>query len=107
MSDPITKRKATAWNPTIHKTITVKGPLGAFSLTFWKRLDVWGQGDWETGDKSSGRWREKTDSFDFWTGELKLEVPEFVKLAQDTSNQTAILSVEDANIHQQKEMWGM
>jgi hypothetical protein len=45
MSDPITKRKATAWNPTIHKTITVKGPLGAFSLTFWKRLDVWGQGD--------------------------------------------------------------
>lgn len=28
VSDPITKKKATSWKPTVHKAITVKGPLG-------------------------------------------------------------------------------
>lgn len=40
-------------------------------------------------------------------GELKLEVPEFVKIEQDVAAQTAKLTVEDDNIKQQKEMWGM
>lgn len=44
------------------------------------------------------------DGFDI--GSLSLEVPEFVKLEQDLVNKTALLTVEDANVKQQKEMWG-
>jgi hypothetical protein len=40
-------------------------------------------------------------------GTLELDVPEFVSLQQDLENGTALLSVEDANVRQQKEMWGM
>ncbi|KAK2603509.1 54S ribosomal protein L6 mitochondrial [Conoideocrella luteorostrata] len=39
-------------------------------------------------------------------GTLELDVPEFVSLQQDLENSTALLSVEDANIKQQNEMWG-
>jgi hypothetical protein len=38
---------------------------------------------------------------------LNLEVPEFVKVEQDAAAQTAILTVEDATVKHQKEMWGM
>lgn len=44
----------------------------------------------------------------FWgVGTLELDVPEFVSLEQDLENKTVLLNVEDANIKQQKEMWGM
>ncbi|KYK55075.1 60S ribosomal protein L6 [Drechmeria coniospora] len=39
-------------------------------------------------------------------GSLQLDVPEFVGLKQDLEDRTALLSVEDANIKEQKEMWG-
>lgn len=39
-------------------------------------------------------------------GTLELDVPEFVALTQDLEDGTALLSVEDANVKQQKEMWG-
>ncbi|KAG6013033.1 hypothetical protein E4U41_005171, partial [Claviceps citrina] len=38
--------------------------------------------------------------------QLDLDVPEFVKLQQDLENRTVLLSVEDANVKEQKEMWG-
>ncbi|KND88160.1 Tubulin beta chain [Tolypocladium ophioglossoides CBS 100239] len=39
-------------------------------------------------------------------GTLELDVPEFVGLNQDLEDGTALLSVEDANVKHQKEMWG-
>lgn len=39
-------------------------------------------------------------------GTLELDVPEFVGLTQDLEDRTALLSVEDANVKHQKEMWG-
>ncbi|PNY27619.1 Ribosomal protein L6 [Tolypocladium capitatum] len=39
-------------------------------------------------------------------GTLELDVPEFVGLSQDLEDGTALLSVEDANVKDQKEMWG-
>lgn len=40
-------------------------------------------------------------------GELVLEVPDFIKLEQDATTQTASVSVEDSSVGEQKEMWGM
>lgn len=34
-------------------------------------------------------------------------MPEFVALTEDVENKTISLSVHDANIKEQKEMWGM
>ncbi|KHN99105.1 beta-tubulin [Metarhizium album ARSEF 1941] len=39
-------------------------------------------------------------------GSLELDVPEFVILQQDPENKTALLSVENADVKHQKEMWG-
>ncbi len=35
-----------------------------------------------------------------------MDVPNFVRMEQDLDNSMAMLSVDDANIAQQKEMWG-
>lgn len=35
-----------------------------------------------------------------------MDVPNFVQMEQDLDNSMAMLSVDDANIAQQKEMWG-
>ena len=35
-----------------------------------------------------------------------MDVPNFVRMEQDLENSMAMLSVDDANIAQQKEMWG-
>lgn len=39
-------------------------------------------------------------------GELKLEVPDFVKLEHDKEAKTAMLSIENVDEKQQHEMWG-
>lgn len=39
-------------------------------------------------------------------GTLNLEVPEYVHLEHDQENSMVSLKVEDANIVQQKQMWG-
>ncbi|KAJ3493688.1 hypothetical protein NLG97_g4579 [Lecanicillium saksenae] len=39
-------------------------------------------------------------------GELSMDVPNFVRMDQDLENSMVMLSVDDANISQQKEMWG-
>lgn len=41
------------------------------------------------------------------TGELQLEVPEFVVLDQDLENKSVTLNVKDTTEKEQKEMWGM
>jgi hypothetical protein len=40
------------------------------------------------------------------TGTLDLEIEPFVKIEQDSETRTALLSVEDQNTKNQKEMWG-
>lgn len=39
-------------------------------------------------------------------GELSMDVPNFVRMEQDLDNNVVMLSVDDANVEQQKEMWG-
>ncbi|KGQ04452.1 Tubulin beta chain [Beauveria bassiana D1-5] len=39
-------------------------------------------------------------------GELKMDVPSFVQMEQNLEDSMVMLSVDDANISQQKEMWG-
>ncbi|KAJ6788338.1 hypothetical protein PWT90_06330 [Aphanocladium album] len=39
-------------------------------------------------------------------GELSMDVPNFVRMDRDLENSMVMLSVDDANISQQKEMWG-
>lgn len=39
-------------------------------------------------------------------GELKLDVPGFVRLEENKEDKTVSLGVEDANVKHQKEMWG-
>ncbi|KAH6981169.1 ribosomal protein L6, alpha-beta domain-containing protein [Ilyonectria sp. MPI-CAGE-AT-0026] len=39
-------------------------------------------------------------------GSLNLEVPEFVEVKHDEDNRMAILTVQDSDVKQQKEMWG-
>lgn len=39
-------------------------------------------------------------------GSLDLEVPEFVEVKHDEDNRMAILTVQDSDVKQQKEMWG-
>ncbi|KAF4808549.1 54S ribosomal protein L6 [Colletotrichum siamense] len=39
-------------------------------------------------------------------GKLELEIEPFVKIEQDAESSRAILSVEDSNIKEQREMWG-
>lgn len=39
-------------------------------------------------------------------GELKLDVPGFVRLEENKEEKTVSLGVEDANVKHQKEMWG-
>ncbi|KAJ0286529.1 hypothetical protein COL940_002932 [Colletotrichum noveboracense] len=42
----------------------------------------------------------------FGIGKLELEIEPFVKIEQDAESSRAILSVEDSNIKEQREMWG-
>ena len=35
-----------------------------------------------------------------------MDIPHFIKIAHDEQARTAVLSVEDQNVTQQKEMWG-
>lgn len=35
-----------------------------------------------------------------------MDVPNFVQMEQDLENNMVMLSVDDANVSQQKEMWG-
>ncbi|KAL0934250.1 mitochondrial 54S ribosomal protein uL6m [Colletotrichum truncatum] len=39
-------------------------------------------------------------------GKLDLEIEPFVKIEQDAESKSAILSVEDSNVKEQREMWG-
>ncbi|ATY66890.1 Tubulin beta chain [Cordyceps militaris] len=43
---------------------------------------------------------------EFVIGELSMDVPNFVRMEQDLDNNVVMLSVDDANVEQQKEMWG-
>lgn len=40
-------------------------------------------------------------------GKLDLEIPPFLTIHHDTAAKKAVLSIEDQNLKQQKEMWGM
>ena len=41
------------------------------------------------------------------TGKLSLTIPPFVKLEHDTVLRKAFVTVEDKEVKQQREMWGM
>lgn len=40
------------------------------------------------------------------TGKLDLNVPPFVKMDYESESRRLVLSIEDRNVKQQKEMWG-
>ncbi|KAK4089172.1 hypothetical protein PCL_01338 [Purpureocillium lilacinum] len=89
MGEPKSSRSATSYAATVKKTITVKGPLADLrEEELWKRA-----------------WK-RVSADRIGAGTLELDVPEFVGLTQDLEDRTALLSVEDANVKHQKEMWG-
>lgn len=74
------------------KTITIKGPLG--------ELLLFGGREWATGiDPEANEMYMRTAT-------LELDVPDFVGLSQDLEDRKAMLSVEDAYVKHQREMWG-
>lgn len=115
LSDLKRTKIATSYKPVVTRTITVAGPLGRLQR---RQSPTTITGDHLLsphpmvfppsilGHLGGHMTREKTPLTETATGTLNLDVPAFVRLQQDAQNKTALLSVEDANIRQQREMWG-
>ncbi|EQL02065.1 Ribosomal protein L6 [Ophiocordyceps sinensis CO18] len=85
-------RSTTSYRASVKKTITIKGPLG--------ELLLFGGREWATGiDPEANEMYMRTAT-------LELDVPDFVGLSQDLEDRKAMLSVEDAYVKHQREMWG-
>lgn len=98
VGDMVTTATKTSYLTTSKRTVTVKGPLGELAPRGpFSPPPPFGP---DRSGESAGLTRGAG------AGTLALDVPEFVRVSQDAEERRAMVSVEDATVKRQREMWG-